>query len=82
VNEIGCWMCDGWGYIHPLDTGENSHNGKPPFKREDPVYVWAASRGTHWPGDVQCPVCQGDGKSVPFNSAYSGDVLLLESEIW
>lgn len=81
-NKVTCWMCGGWGHIHPLDTGTFSHKGDWGMSDKQPVYVWAASRAQHQPGDVICPVCEGDLKAPPFQSEYEGDVLPLDSRIW
>lgn len=78
--KVTCWMCGGWGYIHPLDTGEKSH-GQSPFKSK-PIYVWVATRAQYQPGSVVCPVCNGDLIALPFESKYEGDILPIESRIW
>lgn len=70
-----CWMCGGWGVIHPLDTGMKTHRGKS-------VYVWAVSRAQYQPGSITCPACNGELETEPFKSKYPGDVLPLSSGIW
>lgn len=73
---VTCWMCGGWGTIHPLDTGQKTTNG-------DPVFVWGASRAMYQPGSRDCPVCEGSGKSGSVKVVYKeGEPCALESKIW
>lgn len=79
VEKETCWMCGGWGFIHPLDTGDKWHGAG---GKTGKVYVWAASRGSHLPGDVICPVCHSMLTCAPFESAYPGDALSITERVW
>lgn len=75
-----CWMCGGWGIIHPLDTGEIWHDRT---GNTGSVYVWAASRAKQYPGSVTCPACFGDGKTDrPYISEITGSVMSIAEKIW
>jgi len=63
-----CYMCFGWGAVHPVNTGNQLDNGKP-------LVVWLASMGTHANGSVECPACKGSGKQERPETDYPGSII-------
>jgi len=63
-----CYICFGWGVIHPLDTGKKLNNG-------EPLVVWCASMGAHEHGSIDCPACNGSGVAKKPEPKMFGEIV-------
>ncbi len=79
---LNCWMCGGWGRVHPLGTGKKIRNPPRGDGEIAPVYVWAASRAQEQPGSVECPACRGDKQAEKPSLKLTCEILGIFSEIW